>query len=272
VRRAAVVLNRRMRRLAVAAFLVAIAATATGAETPTAAALLAQMKAWLEPPRSSTRVLNMTIRSAPGDVTKWTAGQARAQVDGSNWILTVLLAPGDVRGTALLVQEQPGKPDNEWVYLPSLRRVRKVVPVDEFDSFLGTEFTYSDLGFVELDRRSATVRGPNSVDGREVYTLEEVPADQSTFKRIVTSLLKDGAQPLKREYYDPAGRLWKVETFEDVAPIHGVPTAQRVRMEDVQSGFGSEYRATRIAYDVQIPKELFDPKQLRTAADHPVWK
>jgi len=263
-----------MRRLTVIPFalLLLIGASAVAAEAPNAETLLQQLKAWLEPAKPSTRRLAMTVRSSPAGSVEWQAGQARGQVDGSNFVLTVLLEPADVRGTALLIQEQKGKPSAEWLYVPYLRRVRRVLPVNEFESFLNTEFTNSDMGFVNLHDRKVTLLGDETVNGAAAYQLQEVPDDQRTFKRIVTWLAKDTKQPLKREYYDVANRLWKVETFEDVASIHDAPSAQRVRMEDVQTGYGSEYRVKDLAYGVPIPKELFDWQQLPKAADHPVWK
>jgi hypothetical protein len=234
-------------------------------------ALLQRMKRWLEPDRASTRQLVMTIRSG-GEVTEWTAAQARGAQDGANYALTVLLSPADLRGTALLIKEQQGQPDVEWLYLPYLRRVRQVLPVDEFQSFLNTEFTYADFGFVHQDGRALTALGPDAVDGTAAVKVQEAPTDQRTFTRIVTWLLPATGQPLKREYYDVANRLWKVETFEKVTEVNGVPTAQRVRMQDVQAGFGSEYEVRQVAYGVAIPKGLFDPAQLSKAADSPVWK
>jgi hypothetical protein len=261
-----------MRTLALAALALSLIAAPVRAETPKPEAILKRMKSWLEPDRPSTRRLTMSVRSAPGDSAQWQAGQARATLDGSHWVLTVLLEPKDLRGAALLVQERDGKTANEWLFLPYLRRVRKMLPVNEFESFLNTEFTYSDLGFVNLDGRTVTLLGEETLNGIAAYKLQEVPARTDYFTRIVTWVAKDSGQPLKREYYDPADRLWKVETFESVADIHGVPTAQRVRMEDAQTGFGSEYRAGQIGYDVALPKELFDPAQLPNAAAHAIWK
>lgn len=263
-----------MRRLMLLpfAFVVLTATTAAAVEAPRPETLLEQLKAWLEPAKTSTRKLTMTVRSSPTDSVEWKAGQARGQVEGSNFVLTVLLEPADVRGTALLIQERKGKPNSEWLYVPYLRRVRQVLPVNEFESFLNTEFTDSDMGFVNLHNRKVAVLGEEVVNGTDAYKLQEVPNDQLTFKRIVTWLAKDTKQPIKREYYDVANRLWKVETFEDVASIHDAPTAQRVRMEDVQTGYSSEYRVTDLASGVQIPKELFDWQQLPKAADHPIWK
>ena len=100
------------------------------------------------------------------------------------------------------------------------------------------------------------------MNGIDAYTLQEMPDDQRTFKRIVTWLVPGHRPAAQARVLRRRNRLWKVETFENVANIHDVPTAQRVRMEDVQTGYGSEYRVSELAYGVTIPKELFDPAQL----------
>ena len=249
--------------------LVLIALPAAAADPP--AVLMQRMKGWLEPKQPSTRQLVMSIRSG-SEVAQWTAAQARGSSDGTDYVLTVMLSPPDLRGTALLVKEQAGGTNQEWLYLPYLRRVREVLPVNEFESFLNTEFTFSDVGFVDVTNSALTGAGSDAVNGVAAVKVQETPKDQRTFTRIVTWLVPETGQPLKREFYDVANRLWKVETFENVADVHGVPTAQRVRMEDVQTGYGSEYRATDIAYGVTLPKEIFDPAQLSKAADSPLWK
>jgi len=253
-----------MRRLLMLVLLLA-AAPVRAADTP--AVLLQRLKAWLEPAAPSTRRLALTVRSG-GEAVTWTAAQARGPIDGGRAVLTVLLEPKELRGTALLIREAAGKPVEEWLYLPSLRRVRKVMPVDEFESFFNTEFTYADLGFVGLAGRKVTAL-PAPKEPAGAAQIQETPTDTATFARIVTTLIPATGQPLKREYFDAANRLWKVETFEEVATIHDVPTAQRVRMEDVQTGFGTEYRATDIAVGLPLPKALFDPAQLPKAADNP---
>jgi outer membrane lipoprotein-sorting protein len=260
-----------MRRpLLLALSLCALAALpAAAADSPQV--LLQRMKRWLEPSQASTRHLAMTIRSG-GETSQWTAVQARGTRDGANFALTVVLSPPDLRGTALLIEEQAGAPDREWLYLPYLRRVRQVLPVDEFESFLNTEFTYADFGFVEHDGRALTTLGADTVEGVATVQVQETPKDQRAFTHIVTWIVPATGRPLKRAYYDVGKRLWKVETFEHVADVHGVPTAQRVRMEDVQAGFGSEYQVTHLAYGVPIPAELFDPAHLSQAADSPLWK
>jgi hypothetical protein len=77
--------------------------------------------------------------------------------------------------------------------------------------------------------------------------------------------------PVQRDYYDPAGTLWKTETFE-VETIDGAPTPIRIVMTDLQGKTSTEQRISNVSYDVNIPDELFDPVRLRVAADSPIWQ
>lgn len=254
----------------VAAF-VSFTALQAAADAPRPETLLQEVKAWLEPAKPSRRELTMTVRSGAESV-QWKAVQAREQDEGAESVLTVLVDPADVRGTAVLVREEAGKPTTEWLYLPSLRRVRRTVPVDEFDAVLNTDFTNADLGFMNLQSRKVRLLGEETLNGVATYKIQETPDDQRLFSRIVTWLNKTTQQPLKREYYDVANRLWKVETFDDMSIVHDVPTALHVRMEDVQTGYSSEYHVDRVDYDVALPKDLFDWQQLPSAAASPAWK
>lgn len=259
-----------MRRLAIIAIALAIGVAA--AAEPTAESVLARMKTWLEPSRSSVRQFTLVVQSAPGTQVEWSGVQARGQIDGTRYALTVLQEPRDVRGVALLIAEQPGQPTREWLYWPYLRRVREVLPVNEFDSFLGTEFTYADLGFANLQNRSVALLGRDTVNGVPALRVEETPDDRRTFSRIVSWVDPETGQPLRREFFDVANRLWKVATFGGVTMVEGVPTARQIRIEDVQTKYASEYRIEAIRYDVEVPPELFDWQQLPAAADHAFWK
>jgi len=80
------------------------------------------MKRALEPDRPSTRTLVLAVRAADGSTTEWTARQARKKLPDGNRILTVILEPDDVKGVAFLIWEQKDAPDEQWLYLPAVRR------------------------------------------------------------------------------------------------------------------------------------------------------
>ena len=108
---------------ALASFLVAAAPAMAG--PPSAQTIVQGMKRAREPDRPSTRTLVVAVRAADGFTTEWTARQARKRLPDGNRILTVILEPDDVKGVGVLIREQKDRPDEQWMYLPTIHRVRK---------------------------------------------------------------------------------------------------------------------------------------------------
>jgi hypothetical protein len=156
--------------------------------------------------------------------------------------------------------------------LPAVRRVRKLVPVSAYESFLGTDFTFADLGLVNLRGRKFSLLSEEMVAGVPAYKVQEIVAGAVFYyPRIVTWVAKDSMLPLRRDYYDAANHLWKAELYQDTAIIDGVPTVLRMRMEDRQQNTSTELRVSEVRYDATIPDDLFDPQRLPQASKHPLW-
>ncbi len=77
--------------------------------------------------------------------------------------------------------------------------------------------------------------------------------------------------PVQRDYHDPAGTLWKTETFE-ITVIDGMPTPTRIEMKDLQAKTSSVQQIDNVSYTVDLPDALFDPMKLPIATDSPVWQ
>ena len=87
----------------------------------------------------------------------------------------------------------------------------------------------------------------------------------------MTWIAADSHLPVERDFYDPSNTLWKVETFEQVTDIDGVPTPLRLRMVDKHEGGSTEINVSEVRYDIDIPDSLFDRAHLREAAASPIW-
>jgi outer membrane lipoprotein-sorting protein len=247
---------------------VLLTASAAVAASPEARSMMERMKAALEPDRSSTRDIVM-VTHTDGERTEWTARQARKKLKDGKRMLTVLLAPPDVKGFALLIQERRNEnSDRQWLYLPYLRRVREILPLGTFETFLGTDFTTADLGFVDLRHRTFSLLGEEKLGKAQTYKVQEELKDPRYYSRIVTWIATDSMLPLQREYYDVADRLWKLELYENKS-VEGVPTPVRISMEDKQTGNSTSLRVSNVRYDVQIPDELFDLGRLPKTVQRP---
>lgn len=233
--------------------------------------IVRQMKEVLEPDRPSVRKIDISVSGENRLNIHWEARKATATLPDGKWALIVLLDPPNVRGSALLVQEREGSAGDKWVYLPSVRRVRRILPVTAYEYFFNSDFTYADLGFVPYAGSYERV-GEEQHSGEAAYKLIFCPKDPWYYSRIVMWVSKETHLPLERNYYDIRGLLWKKETFEQVTVIDGIPTPLRIKMEDVQFDRRSVFDISEVAFDVAIPKELFNPAMLPKAAEAPFWK
>src|SRR5206468_11563307 len=251
-----------------------VAATSVAAEAPPDAnTVLTKMKEAFERAKPSTRTLTFTDK-AVGDSRKLVANQARKVKADGKWMATVMLQPPEARGVAFLVNEpkDPTQGTVVWMYMPFLRRVRKVVGIGTYEHFLGTDFTYANLGFVRA-HKNYKLLGAKQHAGTNAYELQEKPPGADSFySRIVLWIAQTNLLPLERDYYDPAGLLWKTETFDSVSVIDGVPTVLHVQLKDLEGKTSTDLDVSSIKYDVEVPDSVFDPDRLPALADDPLWK
>jgi hypothetical protein len=239
--------------------------------------LLRRTKEAIEPKGPSLRRIDLSVKNRSAytgghEAVEKTAGLAVKDFPDGKRMLLVMLEPDDVRGMAFLIQERKDQTDVMWVYLPSIRRVREIKGIDQYERFLGTDFTYADLGFIKLHEQTRLL-GQEERNGREVYKIrEKMPEELLYYSKVITWVSADSMLPIERDYYDPAGGLMKREMFKDASIVDGVPTAFRIVMKDVEQGTSTELNTSQVDYDVTLPDKLFDPNQLPRVGTHGIWK
>jgi hypothetical protein len=259
--------------VALLAALIVATSPAAAQSPPDAKTLVMQMKEAFEPARPSTRKVIISV-SDLGQALQFVGRVARKKLADGKREAIVMLEPLDVRGTAMLITEpkDPSKPSVLWLYSPVIRRVRKLLPIDAYDHFLDTDFTYADLGYVRVHDRYKML-GATEVGGVKGYKVEEkIPQEEWYYSRVVTYIAAGNKLPLQRDYYDPSGSLWKTEAFDHITDIDGSPTVLHVLMKDVQAQTSTDLAVSEVRYDVDVPDSIFDPTKLVQLADHPLWQ
>ncbi len=175
--------------------------------------------------------------------------------------LVVFSQPADVRGTVYLVKKHVDRDDDRWLYLPGLDLVKRVSAGDERTSFVGAHFFYEDV----------SGRGPDE-DVHELvettdaeYVLAHVPKDPSAveFVRYVTWIDRSTLLPMKIEYENAAGDVYRRVEALRVEDIQGIATVVASRVTDLQSGGQTDMQFRYIAYDLGLPDSVFTERSLR---------
>ena len=153
------------------------------------------------------------------------------------------VAPADVRGTALLSIEYADREDDQWLYLPALRKSRRISAASKSDSFVGSDFAYEDLGAEEIDQHDYRLLREDTLDGSAVYVVEATPnSDQrrreSGYSRREIFVGKDNWAVVHIDYYDRQKELLKVFRARDVRQVPSTTTwrAQTIEMVNQKSG------------------------------------
>ena len=181
--------------------------------------------------------LIMDLVNAHGDVTKRkvTIETLEGTADGDK-SKVVFEWPADVKGTKLLTWTHRDRDDDQWLYLPAIKRVKRIGGANKTGSFMGTELSYEDLASVEVERFSYRyIDEPNAGD-RATFRIERLPVDKNSgYTREIVWLDKEYQNPLRVEYYDRNQALLKIAIFAGYRRYDRFWRATSVTFENVQT-------------------------------------
>ncbi|MBR59457.1 MAG: hypothetical protein CMH54_15770 [Myxococcales bacterium] len=184
---------------------------------------------------------------------------------GMRRALITFLLPKDVTGTKFLSLESKDGQDEQWLYLPALRRKRRIRGAAKQGRFMGTDFSYADLDFGDL-REGAVRKLPDGTLGkkkRPVWIIEVVPkAKTGGYSKIVMWVDQSFYLPLKIEFYDRAEKLQKILSVLKLKKRDGKPYASKIRMRNVQANTSTVMEVRSLQEQKDIPDNLFDPSLL----------
>lgn len=130
--------------------------------------------------------------------------------------LTIFDKPKDVKGTAFLNFSHIEKSDEQWLFLPALKRVKRISSRNKSGPFMGSEFAYEDLSSFELEKYKFKLLGEEQVNGVDCYKIEQIPTDKySGYTKQIAWLDKAEYRSQKVEFYDRKKQLVKTLTFAD---------------------------------------------------------
>lgn len=180
------------------------------------------------------------------------------------------LAPPDVKGTATLTREDSAGEDDIWVYLPALKKVRRLVASNKRDSFMGSDFSYNDVITPRVEDYGHKLLRGEDVDGVPCYVIESTPGSEkirkdSGYSRSLGWIRKDNFVTLKVESADLAGRPYKefraYDIFEADPKLHRW-MARRITMKNVQTGSTTELRFDEIKVNIGVKDDYFTERYL----------
>ncbi len=168
-------------------------------------------------------------------------------------------SPADVKNTSFMswTYDDESKSDDQWIYLPALKKTKRISSDSKSDYFMGSDFTYDDLGDRKLDDDTHELIGEETIDGADYYLVESTPKDEEyMYSKTKTWIRKDNFIGLKKEFYDEDEDLLKILKIKKFEEISGFLIITSSEMENVQKN----HRTTMILGNVEINTNISTSK------------
>ena len=178
--------------------------------------------------------------------------------------LIVFTAPADVKRTALLSHAHGEGDDEQWLYLPASRRVKRVSTSNRGGAFAGSEFSFEDLTASDARKYAWRYAGEQPCGASRCLALEATPkAAGSAYSRRVLLVDADELRAQRVDLYDRKGQLWKTLAYADYVPIGGrFYRARAWSMKNVQSGKATTLRFANMKVGSHYTAADFQPEKL----------
>ena len=140
--------------------------------------------------------------------------------DGTEKRIIKFVSPAEVRGTGILIFDYPEKSDDMWIYLPALRKTRRIVSSEKSKSFMGSEFSNANMTAPGLEDFTYSLLGSEDFQGKSCFRIESVPVstdleDEYGYSKSVSWIDQNKYLVYQVQYYESNGELFKTITNHD---------------------------------------------------------
>jgi len=215
-----------------------------------------------------TSDVKMILRNKQGQESIREIRSKTLEVEGDgDKSLTIFDKPNDVQGTAMLSFTHKEGPDDQWLYLPALKRVKRIASDNKSGPFMGSEFAYEDIASQEVEKYTYRYLRDETLDGLEVFVFERYPVDEkSGYTRQVIWLDKEHYKERRIEFYDRKDSLLKTLVFADYHQyLDQYWRAHDMYMENHQTGKSTRLLQTNFQFRTGLSDRDFDKNSLKRA-------
>lgn len=178
--------------------------------------------------------------------------------------IVLFKTPKDVAGVSYLsfdyeeTDNGQQKDSDSWLYMPAMKKVRRISGSNKNDDFMGTDFTYEDIGTRSTFKDTFVVKGDETVNGRLCYKVECTAVDKTEKNPFrVLYVDKETFMLLKGEYYDRQNKLQRVLISSDIKQVQGFWTCGTMTMQNVQTNHTTVISLDNVEYDTDVKNSLF---------------
>ena len=184
--------------------------------------------------------------------------------------LVKFTAPADVKGTGFLSFDYKEEADDKWIYMPALRKTRRIISSENAKSFMGSEFSYADMSLPTVEDFNYKFLNAETINGEPCYTIEITPkndeiASENGFSKKISHISKNDFVLRKAWYYDLSGEKEKVLTVSSVIEVDKTNHKYKIKemkMVNLLNGRQSTSVIDEIQYTPNVSDDYFTTRYL----------
>jgi outer membrane lipoprotein-sorting protein len=215
--------------------------------------------------KSSLSKTTMILKNAQGVENIRKLEMKKIEGDDGDKSLLNFLYPDDLKDTKLLSFEVIGGDDKQWLYLPSLKRTKRISSRNKSGSFMASEFSYEDISSQNYKNYSYSGEAKEVTrDGVAYYKVTRTPIDvNSGYSKQVIWVDKSNFLAKFGEYYDKQDRLLKKINFSEYKVIDGIQRVVKIEIENIQNGKSSSLTWDEDAINANISSSQLSKRALK---------
>ena len=209
--------------------------------------------------------LVMTLTNSRGSTRERSIQQYRQNDSDGEKKIMFFLAPSDVKNTSFLSYSYAdGRSDDQWIYLPALNRVKRVASDKKNDSFMGSDFTYHDMGTRHPSADTHKVIRTETIDGRKCLVVESIPKEaKPTYAKTLAWVVENEWIGLKKEFYLPNGKVGKKLEIDSYEKTDGVWVITDMTMSNVDKNSSTRIQMLDVTFNNDLKDSVFTERQMK---------
>ena len=209
--------------------------------------------------------LVMTLTNSRGSTRERSIQQYRQNDSDGEKKIMFFLAPSDVKNTSFLSYSYAdGRSDDQWIYLPALNRVKRVASDKKNDSFMGSDFTYDDMGTRHPSSDTHKVIRTETIDGRRCRVVESIPKEaKPTYAKTLAWVVENEWIGLKKEFYLPNGKVGKKLEIDSYEKTDGVWVITDMTMSNVDKNSSTRIQMLDVTFNNDLKDSVFTERQMK---------
>lgn len=222
---------------------------------------------------SVQRDMTITLTDSRGSVREEQTRAFRRYFGETKKTVIFYTKPGTVAGTAFLTWDyaESARDDDQWLYLPALRKVRRISASDRGDYFLGTDFTYEEIkkeSKIAAEDYQFSLLGEEQVDGHHTWKVEATPVSAEVsnalgYGKVVLWIDSTVWIPRKNQYWDVNGNFLKTVYARNIENIDGIWAVGELEAVNQKTGHSTHIQFENTDYGAEVPARLFEQHALK---------